>query len=248
MDYGINLPEVALDQLESYNQLLLGIQQNQEILEQSQWKIEVNSAFIGLFSRAKASMIKDLEYLEQDLQLVENNPILRGLAGDSTAYDLSKADILAIIPKPRNLDQQADPKNTFQVLEADSSQQVVIEAAKSGLSFVVQGPPGTGKSQTIANIITELIAQNKRVLLIAEKPGALEVVFDRLKNDCGLEELSLLFHAVGKKEFGKALESTRIKLAKRNTNQEQASLTSQLGNSREILNDYADSLHRKWNL
>ena len=97
------------------------------------------------------------------------------------------------------------------------------------------------------NIITELIAQNKRVLLIAEKPGALEVVFDRLKNDCGLEELSLLFHAVAKKEFGKALESTRIKLAKRNNNQEQASLTSQLGSSREILNGYAESLHKKWN-
>jgi len=247
VDYGINLPEVAPDQLESYDQLLLSIQQNQEIVEQSQWKIEINSAFIGLFSRAKASMVKDLDYLEQDLQLFENNAILRGLAGDSTAYDLSKANILATIPKPKDLDRKVDPKNTFQVVEADSSQQVVIEAAKSGLSFVVQGPPGTGKSQTIANIITELIAQNKRVLLIAEKPGALEVVFDRLKNDCGLEELSLLFHAVAKKEFGKALESTRIKLAKRNNNQEQASLTSQLGSSREILNGYAESLHKKWN-
>ena len=247
VDYGINLPEVAPDQLESYDQLLLSIQQNQEIVEQSQWKIEINSAFIGLFSRAKASMVKDLDYLEQDLQLFENNAILRGLAGDSTAYDLSKANILATIPKPKDLDRKVDPKNTFQVVEADSSQQVVIEAAKSGLSFVVQGPPGAGKSQTIANIITELIAQNKRVLLIAEKPGALEVVFDRLKKDCGLEELSLLFHAVGKKEFGKALESTRIKLAQRNTKQEQASLASQIGSSRAILNDYAESLHRKWN-
>ncbi|WP_371641220.1 AAA domain-containing protein [Tolypothrix sp. NIES-4075] len=59
------------------------------------------------------------------------------------------------------------------MLDADSSQQVVIEAAKSGSSFVVQGPPGTGKSQTIVNMIAELIGDGKSVLLVAEKETAL---------------------------------------------------------------------------
>ncbi|WP_146028459.1 AAA domain-containing protein, partial [Cylindrospermopsis raciborskii] len=60
-------------------------------------------------------------------------------------------------------DSQVKPQNIFQVLDADSSQQVVIEAAKRGDSFVVQGPPGTGKSQTIVNMITELIGAGKSV-------------------------------------------------------------------------------------
>ncbi|WP_416373921.1 AAA domain-containing protein [Mycoplasmopsis cynos] len=33
----------------------------------------------------------------------------------------------------------------------------------------MQGPPGTGKSQTITNIITELISRGKKILFVAEK-------------------------------------------------------------------------------
>jgi hypothetical protein len=49
------------------------------------------------------------------------------------------------IPAAEELDDVVDPEETFQVLEADSSQQEAIEAAKGRASFVLQGPPGTGK-------------------------------------------------------------------------------------------------------
>ncbi|MCU0571218.1 MAG: hypothetical protein MUF49_32215 [Oculatellaceae cyanobacterium Prado106] len=96
-------------------------------------------------------MLRDLE---QYPHLFAQHPILQGLAGDWQAYQSQVPRIY----KADDLDREISPQNVFQVLEADSSQQVVIEAAKAGLSYVIQGPPGTGKSQTIVNIIAELVA------------------------------------------------------------------------------------------
>lgn len=66
-------------------------------------------------------------------------------------------------------------------ISADSSQ---FSAIKDSLdkSFVLHGPPGTGKSQTITNIIVNNIVRGKRVLFVAEKAAALEVVNKRLKD------------------------------------------------------------------
>ena len=43
-----------------------------------------------------------------------------------------------------------------------------------------EGPPGTGKSQTIVNTIAAALADGKKVLFVAEKMAALEVVRSRL--------------------------------------------------------------------
>ena len=45
---------------------------------------------------------------------------------------------------------------------------------------MLQGPPGTGKSQTITNIIAELLATGKKILFVSEKKAALNVVHNRL--------------------------------------------------------------------
>ena len=63
-------------------------------------------------------------------------------------------------------------------------------AGRRGRTIVVKGPPGTGKSQTITNIIAAAAAQGKRVLFVAEKMAALEVVLCRLQT-VGLGPLAL---------------------------------------------------------
>ena len=66
------------------------------------------------------------------------------------------------------------------MIDADASQTKVIEEVRAGASLVVQGPPGTGKSQTITNLLTRAVAEGKRVLFVAEKRAALDVVARRL--------------------------------------------------------------------
>lgn len=55
---------------------------------------------------------------------------------------------------------------------------------------MLHGPPRTGKSQTITNIIANNLAAGKRVLFIAEKAAALEVVGRRLK-EIGISDFCL---------------------------------------------------------
>src|SRR4051794_29389814 len=63
---------------------------------------------------------------------------------------------------------------------ADASQLRAIAEASAGRTFVLEGPPGTGKSQTITNLLTRAVADGKRVLFVAEKRAALDVVARRL--------------------------------------------------------------------
>jgi hypothetical protein len=187
-------------------------------------------------------MLQDLVYLEEHEGKIAENPIIRGLANDITAYQMPKKI------EASKLDEQVDPEKVFQILDADSSQQVVIEAAKAGYSFVVEGPPGTGKSQTIANIIAELIGKKKRVLLVAEKPVALEVVFKSLKNR-GLEDACLDLHhkgTVNKRNFAKALNDTASRLSRRDEEQELRFLFHELCDCRQILNKHTIDLHTPW--
>lgn len=72
-------------------------------------------------------------------------------------------------------------RQQYLLLESDSSQRAVIQQVIDGASVCIQGPPGTGKSQTIANLITTLLAHNKRVLFVAQKRTALNAVIDNLE-------------------------------------------------------------------
>ena len=95
------------------------------------------------------------------------------------------------------------------VLDADSSQHTAIRKVLEGHSIVIEGPPGTGKSQTIANIIAAAVAEGKRVLFVAEKQPALDVVSNRLR-DVGLKALMLEPQRKGPKET--FIESLRCRL------------------------------------
>ncbi|MGY1781816.1 DUF4011 domain-containing protein [Geodermatophilus sp. SYSU D01036] len=64
---------------------------------------------------------------------------------------------------------------------ADASQLRAVAEGVAGRTFVLEGPPGTGKSQTITNLLTRAVADGKRVLFVAEKRAALDVVARRLE-------------------------------------------------------------------
>ncbi|NCT90968.1 DUF3320 domain-containing protein [Cellulomonas sp. APG4] len=113
------------------------------------------------------------------------------------------------------LDTVMPPELLHNVMDADGSQRKCILAARDGRSFVMDGPPGSGKSQTIANMIAELMASGRSVLFVSEKAAALDVVRNRL-SDVGLGPFLLELHssATTRKHFaetmGKAL-SERIR-------------------------------------
>ncbi len=144
-------------------------------------------AVLGNFSFQKLAMVKDLENRRAELLA---NDVVAAIAGDSGAR--RKLGSSQIETDPSGLDMIL-PDNEFAVVEADSSQQCAIAGISSGQSAVVHGPPGTGKSQTITNLIATLTAKGKKVLFVAEKRAALEVVMNRLKA-VGLDHLAIDLH------------------------------------------------------
>jgi len=58
----------------------------------------------------------------------------------------------------------------------NKEQQDIINRLERRPYVIVKGPPGTGKSQTIANLISHLLAYGERVLVTAHAPKALEVL------------------------------------------------------------------------
>jgi len=97
-------------------------------------------------------------------------------------------------PDPAKLDAQMEPRGLFAPLPADSSQLAAVVASANGHSFVLDGPPGTGKSQTIANMIAHNLALGRRVLFVAEKMAALDVVKRRLEEN-GIGQFCVELHS-----------------------------------------------------
>ena len=81
------------------------------------------------------------------------------------------------------------------VFDADSSQHsALVDVLAQRKNVVIEGPPGTGKSQTITNLIAASLADGKKVLFVAEKLAALEVVKARLTR-AGLDPFLLELHS-----------------------------------------------------
>ena len=107
---------------------------------------------------------------------------------------------------------------------------------------MVEGPPGTGKSQTIVNLIAELIAAGKSVLFVSEKMAALEVVKSRLDSvNLGDFCLELHSHKSNKKEVLKDLERTLLNTTPKVLIEDEK--FQELDKIRTELNDYKDTIH-----
>ncbi|MEM4729028.1 MAG: AAA domain-containing protein [Thermoplasmata archaeon] len=151
---------------------------------------------VGNFAFQRMAMVRDLDNYEETLV---SNELIAAIAGDPLAQASLQREHREI--DPRELDS-IPPEDEWLILKSDSSQRVAIEAARRGQHLVISGPPGTGKSQTIANLIAVLAAEGKRVLFVAEKRAALDVVLQRL-TECGLDHLVLDIHAadISKREI-----------------------------------------------
>jgi hypothetical protein len=206
-----------------------------EAIRETGWDVE-ESIHLGLFSFHKLVMYQDLI---DNVDTIIEHPLVGALAGVTPPPALSDP-----LPLAGELDR-LDPKEVFQVLDADSSQQLCIQYALAGQSFVMHGPPGTGKSQTIANMIAEFIARGKSVLFVSEKMAALEVVYSRLTAR-NLDDycLELHSHKANKREV--VTELTRslnehLKARHAMTNEELERLIIR----RDQLNEYVDALHAR---
>ncbi len=207
------------------------------VVDVERWEVEP-TACIGCFSFAKYLMWVDLA--ERRAELLQHT-FLRHLV-ETPERSFAQDD--GEWPEPDVLDD-LDPARLLCPMDADSSQLCAVLAAAGGRSFVLEGPPGTGKSQTITNLIAQCLADGQRVLFVAEKRAALEVVQKRLQA-VGLAPFCLELHSgKGQKrdvvqQLGRALD-----LAQQNEPQQWAAVAQELRQLRAQLNAHVDVVHRR---
>ncbi|MBU2849060.1 DUF2726 domain-containing protein [Acidithiobacillus ferriphilus] len=70
----------------------------------------------------------------------------------------------------------------------NESQLVAVEQAFRAQVSVIEGPPGTGKTQTILNIIANILLRGQTVAVLSNNNAAVENVYEKLER-CGLSYL-----------------------------------------------------------
>lgn len=198
----------------------------------------VEEVALASFSFAKYLMWKDLKDRLSDLK---DNLFVKHLVDKpQEAYhqDTSFIDY-------QDVDAKIDPKNMFIPLNCDSSQLVAVEASAKKQDFVLEGPPGTGKSETIANIICHNLALGRKVLFVAEKMAALNVVYRRMEK-IGLDHLCLELHS-NKANKKAVLEQLRLATSRHShfSSESWVASTKELTQRRDHLNKYVTELHKK---
>ena len=202
-DFKIDLPRSIAE-----NQSDLDIKEYFESIAAATYKLKrfevvQNKIALGFFSFGKFQMYKDLDVTQwPDEAQPFDNDILKSLfeTGFGSSNDAMDLDLSAQILSPEKLNL---------VKDADSTQTEAILKVMHGHSLVIQGPPGTGKSQTITNLISEAISRDKKVLFVAQKLTALEVVKNRLdQTQIGHSVLELHSHKSRPKDVLNSIRAT----------------------------------------
>jgi hypothetical protein len=130
------------------------------------------------------------------------------------------------------------------IFDADSSQHSALIDVIQGKNLVIEGPPGTGKSQTITNLVASAISSGKKVLFVAEKLAALQVVKSRL-TQAGLADFCLELHS-NKTSKKDVLESIATRAGRRYTSPAQLeSMADALREKRRTLSAYVELINTR---
>lgn len=232
-DFNITIDPID-EELENIDPQQIFLQIQEAIKRQSRWRVS-NEIYLSLFSFAKFIMYKDIGRF---LSVLLNNLIIRLICGQPVEQNVP----LGLSLEEKDLDRELDPHKTFQILDADSSQQKAIEAVKEGKNLVIEGPPGTGKSQTIANIISEFLAEGKKVLFVSQKMAALEVVKKRLDNN-GLGDFCLELHSRKTNKDEVLKELVRVLEMQKKPDHSHDEEIDRLEKIKDELNSYVKDIH-----
>lgn len=180
--------------------------------DSNKWKVEYNSGRTFYYNPENVKIIPNslsdkksatvFEYLIQMAQFSEiknhdgENLLLKNL---QKAQFISKESILTLYLNPNSktpFSQHNSP--IIFPFGCNNSQIKAVKTALSNPLSIIQGPPGTGKTQTILNIIANLLIDNKTVLVVSNNNAATANVYEKLASE--KYGLDFLCATLGKQE------------------------------------------------
>ena len=242
-DFGLILPAIEEDTSpEAYYQLIEEV----IIKHQPKWKIRRQVSLI-LLNFAKQAMYEDLDPKKwPDDSNIELHPLIQSFFSSQSQPDDGSSNFSYEMEYP--IDEIENIQDQYPLIyDADSSQHSAIVDVVNGNNLVIEGPPGSGKSQTITNIIGASIANGQKVLFVAEKMAALDVVKRRL-DSAGLGDfcIELHSHKTNKLKILNELGTRLIKQDNYTSPQELNAHIERYEDLRDKLNKYASKINSLW--
>jgi len=234
-DYGITLPELSEEQID----LASYFAEIQDVIKDQPGFSLRRRVTLCLLSFSNMLLVRDLDPSKwpevNQLNGLIDHPIIRAVFEGSQEQGGSGLSIAEEHPV-----EDGPGAAIPLVYDADSSQHsALVDVLALNKNLVIQGPPGTGKSQTITNLIAASISHGKKVLFVAEKLAALEVVKNRLAL-AGLDPFVLELHS-NKANKKKVLEEIAARIDHKPTiSSELPRLQQQLEAHRNELKAYTD--------
>src|SRR5690625_3722156 len=140
---------------------------------------------------------------------------------------------------------EVTPRPECPVLDADSSQAAAITAAITGSSLRIDAPPGSGRTQTVANLVSELVGSGRSVLVLGQKQATLSEMVSRL-HAAGLGDLVLnlpgLTPTTAVSQVGQTIRRLRDRPPPAPP---VGAAATRAGEAEEQLDRYRDALHRR---
>jgi hypothetical protein len=185
-----NIPETMEELLAMpYTDLRKLLNEIVEIFKEKGTPAEISEkVYLGQFSFHGQQIYQDLD---KNQSQILGHDFVNGICGGESFYQ-DNSTVVGLDEDEFNPDDFLTAEEDFTIVDADGSQIQAVKRIVSGDHMVIHGPPGTGKSQTIANVISNLLARKKKVLFVCEKQVALDVVFKRLSfEDINVSDLCL---------------------------------------------------------
>lgn len=231
-EFGVDLPPYDEGSIEDYFESL-GSLRNPQL----SWKVR-RQIVVGVFPASRMAMYEDLDTSKSEFSGVK---IIEDLiAGTDKSYGGGIAEEYEVDS------QEVAAEVKCLIKKADASQFSVLVDVARGKSIAVQGPPGTGKSDTIVNAIGAALSQGKKILFVAEKLAALEVVKSRLE-EAGLGDFILPLLA-GRSSRDEFMNSIRERLETQSrTPRALKEAIEKYHRTRDELNHYVEVISSEWN-
>ncbi|ROI10776.1 DUF3320 domain-containing protein [Chryseobacterium sp. H3056] len=205
------------------------------VLNLAGWDV-LEQIVLGTFSFNKLILWQDISRYSEEIQ---KSPIVKSLIDGQLCGTLENVD-------GNDFELENLPASQLTLpIATDNSQMNAVKNANLNRTFILHGPPGTGKSQTITNIIADALMNNKKVLFVAAKKAALDVVHTRLER-IGLGPFCLELHSNKSKksdvlqQFERTIETPKYAL-----NKDFIEEGKRLDERRKELNKYVSLLHKK---
>lgn len=158
------------------------------VLDTGEWKYKYNEEPVEMDITLQWNYIKEIAKLSVDItenESTQENKDSFMVNSLNKVQSMCTNSVLYFYLKRRNLQSRSLEDNTIiYPFDFNLSQKKAVEDALTNPVSMIQGPPGTGKTQTILNLIANLITiQNKSVIVVSNNNAAVENIEDKLKEE-----------------------------------------------------------------